>query len=96
MYIRPRSYIAWELAWSGTPKSGLGLRGTVGTPRLRLSVLFTHPTPVSPCLAQRGSDMRGSTVYIPRSGSSTRYRLTLGKKALETVLMECKDKPKVN
>ena len=25
-------------------------------------VLFTHPTPVSPCLAQRGSDMRGSTV----------------------------------
>ena len=30
----------------------------------RLSVLFTHPTPVSPCLAQRGSDMRGSTVPV--------------------------------
>ena len=32
-------------------------------------------------------------LYIPRSGSSTRFRLTLGKKAVQ---MECKDKPKVN
>ena len=30
--------------------------------RLHVSVLFTHPTPVSPCLVQRGSDNRGSTV----------------------------------
>ena len=30
--------------------------------RLHVSVLFTHPTPVSQCLAQRGSDNRGSTV----------------------------------
>ena len=35
---------------------------TYYSPNPRLSVLFTHPTPVSPCLAQRGSDMRGSTV----------------------------------
>ena len=36
-----------ELVWSGTPKSGLGLRGTViETPRLCLSVLFTYPTPI--------------------------------------------------
>ena len=27
-----------------------------------LSILFTYPTPISPCLAQRGSDNRGSTV----------------------------------
>ena len=32
------------------------------SPNPRVSGLFTHPTPVSPCLAQRGSDMRGSTV----------------------------------
>ena len=36
---------------------------TCYSPNPRLSVLFTHPTPVSPCLAQRGSDMRGSTVH---------------------------------
>ena len=41
-------------------------RGGAGYARLRLSVLFTHPTPVSPCLAQRGSDMRGSTVLQSR------------------------------
>ena len=39
---------------------------TYYSPNPRLSVLFTHPTPVSPCLAQRGSDMRGSTV-LPKS-----------------------------
>ena len=30
--------------------------------RLHVSVLFTHLTPVSSCLAQSGSDNRGSTV----------------------------------
>ena len=35
---------------------------TYYSPNPRLSVLFTHSTPVSPCLPQRGSDMRGSTV----------------------------------
>ena len=39
---------------------------TYYSPNPRLSVLFTHPTPVSPCLAQRGSDMRGSTVHATK------------------------------
>ena len=31
------------------------------------AVLTIHPTPVSPCLAQRGSDMRGSTVMTKKN-----------------------------
>ena len=43
--------------------------------RLHVSVLFTHPTPVSLCLAQRGSDNRGSTVWPQISFSvATKFR----------------------
>ena len=38
--------------------------------RLHVSVLFTHLTPVSPCLAQRGSDNQGSTVLLLLSHGS--------------------------
>ena len=43
-------------------KSRLELQGTVETPMLQLSVVFTYPTSSPSWLARRGLDMRGSTV----------------------------------
>ena len=53
-----------EFSWHCCPQKTVTIRRSVcvHSPNPRLSVLFTDPTPVSPCLAQRGSDMRGSTV----------------------------------
>ena len=46
-------------------------------PNPHLSVLFTHPTPVSPCLAQRGSDMQGSTVQHTALQTDLHYSVRL-------------------
>ena len=48
--------------YTETQKSRPELRGTVETLMLQLSILFTYPTSISPWIAQRGSDNRGSTV----------------------------------
>ena len=50
-----------EFSWHCCPQKTVTKRMsavlTIHPTLARLSVLFTHPTPVSPCLAQRGSDM---------------------------------------
>ena len=55
-----------EFSWHCCPQKTVTIPRSVCVllPNPRLSILFTHPTPVSPCLAQRGSDMRGSTVPL--------------------------------
>ena len=64
------------------------------SPNPRVSVLFTHPTPVSPCLAQRGSDMRGSTVLTRNFSRIALSRMPfksdtfeLGRRVKATLLM---------
>ena len=50
-----------EFSWHCCPQKTVTIPRSVmrAVPNPRLSVLFTHPTPVSPCLAQRGTICEG-------------------------------------